>query len=77
VTEFQKILQTKEALNEFMCISQMFRDGNCFPWAYYERVKFILGEKFDTIFPELVALLPDLNKQQVCCFFNQNKLNLI
>lgn len=65
VSEFQKTLKTPESMQEFRQASQMFRDGNYFPKSYYETCKFVLGAGFDTIFPELLALLPDIEKQQV------------
>jgi E3 ubiquitin-protein ligase ZNF598 len=65
VEEFEKVLKTNEAMQEFRLLSQMFRDGNYFARSYYESCKHVLGEKFDTLFPELIALLPDIEKQQV------------
>ncbi|XP_062552765.1 E3 ubiquitin-protein ligase ZNF598 [Armigeres subalbatus] len=64
VTHFQRALKKPEALNEFRTISQMFRDGMYNPAPYYEHCKVALGEKFSEIFPELVALLPNITKQQ-------------
>lgn len=43
----------------------MFRDGQYFAKAYYESCRIVLGENFNEIFPELLALLPDIDKQQV------------
>lgn len=62
---FQSVLKTQETLSEFVSISQMFREGNYYPSAFYEHCKIVLGVKFDEIFPELLALLPDIQKQQV------------
>ncbi|KAL7049251.1 hypothetical protein ACKWTF_003642 [Chironomus riparius] len=64
VDEFQKVLKTNESMQEFRLLSQMFRDGSYFARSYYESCKGVLGEKFDTIFPELLALLPDIDRQQ-------------
>lgn len=64
VEEFQKVLKTNESMQEFRLLSQMFRDGNYFARSYFESCKGVLGEKFDTIFPELLVLLPDIEKQQ-------------
>lgn len=33
--------------------------------SYYDHVKIALGDEFESIFPELIALLPDINKQKV------------
>lgn len=63
--DFEKILKTHEQMQEFKLLSQMFRNGNYFARSYYESCKGVLGEKFDVIFPELIALLPDIEKQQV------------
>lgn len=65
VEEFQKVLKSHESMQEFRVLSQMFRDGNYFARSYYESCKGVLSEKFDTIFPELLVLLPDIEKQQV------------
>ncbi|XP_065084383.1 E3 ubiquitin-protein ligase ZNF598 isoform X2 [Ochlerotatus camptorhynchus] len=64
VTHFQRALKNPEALSEFRTISQMFRDGMYNPGPYYEHCKAALGERFADIFPELVALLPNITKQQ-------------
>lgn len=66
VEEFQKVLKTNESMQEFRLLSQMFRDGNYFARSYYESCKGVLGEKFDSLFPELLVLLPDIDRQQVC-----------
>lgn len=68
VNEFQKWLKTSESMQEFRLVSQMFRDGNYFAKSYYETCKLVLGAGFDSIFPELLALLPDIEKQQVSVF---------
>lgn len=65
VGEFKKALKTSETMQEFRNVSQMFRDGDYFPKSYYETCKFVLNDYFDTIFPELLTLLPDIEKQQV------------
>lgn len=65
VGEFTKALTTPEKMQEFRHVSTLFRDGNYFPKSYYETCKHVLGAGFDSIFPELLALLPDIEKQQV------------
>jgi hypothetical protein len=65
VDEFQQILTSNDQMQEFRLLSQMFRDGNYFARSYFESCKGVLGEKFNTIFPELLVLLPDIEKQQV------------
>lgn len=51
--------------DEFSNISKLFREDKCNARAYYEHCEAVLGERFESIFPELLALLPDINKQQV------------
>lgn len=63
--ECEKILVTNEKMQEFKQLSQKFRSGDYFARSYYESCKGVLGEKFNIIFPELIALLPDIEKQQV------------
>lgn len=65
VGQFQKALKSPESMQEFRNVSQMYRDGNYFAKSYYETCKHVLGVEFESIFPELLALLPDIEKQQV------------
>lgn len=53
------------AVDEFRNVSKLFRSGLCNARAYYEHCEAVLGDRFESIFPELLALLPDINKQQV------------
>uniref|UniRef100_A0A182XZA1 RING-type E3 ubiquitin transferase n=1 Tax=Anopheles stephensi TaxID=30069 RepID=A0A182XZA1_ANOST len=64
VTHFQRALKNQDALMEFRTISQMFRDGQYEASAYYDHCKIALGDRFQEIFPELIALLPTIAKQQ-------------
>ncbi|XP_058126302.1 E3 ubiquitin-protein ligase ZNF598 [Anopheles ziemanni] len=64
VTHFQRALKDQAALAEFRTISQMFRDGQYNASAYYEHCKIALGDRFQEIFPELIALLQNIAKQQ-------------
>lgn len=76
MTNFQNTLTTANVIEEFRKISQMFRDGSYGTQPYYEHCKVALGDQFNEIFPELLALLPDISKQQVNNFFfilNQTK----
>lgn len=52
-------------MNEFKIISQMFRENAYSAVPYYDHCKAALGERFTEVFPELLALLPDIGKQQV------------
>lgn len=70
MTNFQNTLTTANVIEEFRKISQMFRDGSYGTQPYYEHCKVALGEQFNEIFPELLALLPDISKQQVKFFYS-------
>ncbi|XP_055374209.1 E3 ubiquitin-protein ligase ZNF598 [Condylostylus longicornis] len=61
---FEQALQTVEAFNEFRKISSEFRQGKYNAAAYFEECQIALKDKFNEIFPELLALLPDISKQQ-------------
>lgn len=75
VTYFKDILKTTESLEEFRQISQQFREGICNAQSYYEHCQFALKDKFDIIFPELLSLLPDINKQQELYLVHSQRLN--
>lgn len=59
--------------DEFSNISKLFRSDKCNARAYYEHCEAVLGERFESIFPELLALLPDIYKQQVKLKRNRTK----
>uniref|UniRef100_A0A2M4BBR1 RING-type E3 ubiquitin transferase n=1 Tax=Anopheles marajoara TaxID=58244 RepID=A0A2M4BBR1_9DIPT len=63
-TQFHKSLKNPTAFNEFKRMSQMFLDGQYNGAAYYEQCKCALGDRFNDTFPELIALLPNIAKQQ-------------
>ncbi|XP_055321640.1 E3 ubiquitin-protein ligase ZNF598 [Sitodiplosis mosellana] len=63
VSHFMKSLKAP-AVDEFRNLSKLFRSGLCNASAYYEHCEAVLGDRFESIFPELLALLPDINKQQ-------------
>lgn len=65
VNIFRQTLTEPEAMNEFKIISQMFRENAYSAVPYYDHCKAALGERFNEVFPELLALLPDIGKQQV------------
>ncbi|KAJ6644453.1 E3 ubiquitin-protein ligase [Pseudolycoriella hygida] len=60
---FQKN-EEPEAVEQFQEISRLFIQGSYLALPYYQHCKFALKDKFDVIFPELLVLLPDINKQQ-------------
>lgn len=52
-------------VNNFKQISQMFINGLYKTEPYYEDCRVVLGGRFEELFPEMLALLPDIGKQQV------------
>lgn len=51
-------------LNEFRQLSHLFKQGSYSAKSYYDYCRKCLGQQFDIIFPELLALLPDIKKQK-------------
>ncbi|XP_055859365.1 E3 ubiquitin-protein ligase ZNF598 [Episyrphus balteatus] len=74
VGHFKDALKTPEALEEFRQISQKFREGIYKAQSYYEHCQAALRDKFDIIFPELLSLLPDINKQQELYLVHSQRL---
>lgn len=64
VEKFMSAINSNERIYEFKQISIMFRNGDFPSEKYYERCKKEIGSEFEQIFPELLVLLPDINKQQ-------------
>lgn len=60
-----RVVNNSEMLQEFRNVSRLFVDGDYFPKSYYETCQYILGERFEEIFPELLVLLPSIERQQV------------
>lgn len=75
VSHFQDALKTTEAMEEFRHISQKFREGVYKTLPYYEHCQAALKDRFDDIFPELLVLLPDINKQQELYLVHTQRLN--
>jgi hypothetical protein len=57
-------LMDSDTIKEFKTYSAKFRDGSMSPEQYYEYCKAILEVNFKELFPELLVLLPDIDKQQ-------------
>lgn len=53
-----------EAIREFRNYSNLFRSGTLPARMFYDHCKAVLSEKFSEVFPELLVLLPDIEKQQ-------------
>lgn len=64
VAKFMEVLTSPESFNEFKQLSQMFREGTFSSESYYKHCVKCLGKAFDEVFPELLALLPDISRQQ-------------
>ena len=53
-----------DMIKEFKTYSTKFRDGDMAADQYYEYCRAVLGPNFKELFPELLVLLPDVEKQQ-------------
>lgn len=76
VTQFYGVLQRPDIVDEFKMISQLFITGSYLAQPYYEHCVAALADKFDAVFPELLALLPDISKQQVSGYWKFYFINL-
>ncbi|CAG9827142.1 unnamed protein product [Diabrotica balteata] len=63
IKRFMNILDN-DSIKEFKTYSDLFRNGAYPTNKYYEHCKEVLRDQFDDVFPELLVLLPDLEKQQ-------------
>ncbi|XP_022123637.2 E3 ubiquitin-protein ligase ZNF598 [Pieris rapae] len=64
VKNFAAALGTTAAVEDFKVASRAFRDSITSAEEFYEHCKIALGNKLEDLLPELVALLPDIGKQQ-------------
>lgn len=64
IEKFMTILNNNDVIREFKNYSELFRSGTLPASKYYEHCKCILGTDFEDVFPELLVLLPDIEKQQ-------------
>ncbi|RZC39782.1 hypothetical protein BDFB_001107 [Asbolus verrucosus] len=53
-----------DMINEFKAYSSQFREGTMSPDGYCDYCEAVLGANFGDLFPELLVLLPDIDKQQ-------------
>lgn len=51
-------------IDDFLQLSAQFRRGKMHASAFYSGCRRLLGDAFPEVFPELLALLPDIAKQQ-------------
>ncbi|XP_076242841.1 E3 ubiquitin-protein ligase ZNF598 isoform X2 [Calliopsis andreniformis] len=64
-TKVNEVLRQHDQIEEFRCISGLFRQGTCSPQDYYTHCREVMGfSAFENVFPELLVLLPDITKQQ-------------
>jgi len=65
VEQVREALGCAQNLNEFLQMSALFRQGSLSADAYYTHCHQAIGpHAFSYIFPELLVLLPDIDKQQ-------------
>ncbi|CAH1113630.1 unnamed protein product [Psylliodes chrysocephalus] len=78
IKQFMTILNN-DAIKEFKTYSDLFRNSAYPITKYYEYCKEVLGDKFDDVFPELLVLLPDIEKQQELyrVFDGKTKKNMV
>lgn len=56
---------SQESFDEFKSVSAAFRQGDTDAMTYYNTCEKLIGkDNFNNIFPELLVLLPNINKQQ-------------
>lgn len=64
VKKFAVALGGAAAVEDFKVASRAFRDGLIGADEFYRHCESALGAQLEEVFPELVALLPDIGKQQ-------------
>ncbi|XP_041978513.1 E3 ubiquitin-protein ligase ZNF598 [Aricia agestis] len=64
VKKFVDALGSAEAVEDFKVASRAFRDSIISAEEFYRHCKSAMGSELDAVFPDLVALLPDIAKQQ-------------
>ncbi|CAG9773661.1 unnamed protein product [Ceutorhynchus assimilis] len=62
--KFMEVLNDEKSMKHFMTLSGDFRSGAVDGKKYYQECRKIFANKFDDIFPELLVLLPVVEKQQ-------------
>ncbi|KAI8039514.1 E3 ubiquitin-protein ligase ZNF598 [Drosophila gunungcola] len=75
VDEVMGLIQTPQALEVFRILSSKFRDGSCSGQSYYMHCQDVLFDSFYNLFPELLAMLPDISKQQELYLVHKQHLN--
>lgn len=75
VDKVNQVLE-QELIDEFRFISGLFRQDLCNAEDYYERCHAVMGALiFESVFSELLVLLPDIKKQQELFKVHKKKVN--
>lgn len=65
VAKLNQVLVQQDKIEEFRYVSGLFRGGTCDAEEYYIHCRKVMGANaFESVFPELLILLPDIAKQQ-------------
>ncbi|XP_071644247.1 E3 ubiquitin-protein ligase ZNF598 [Temnothorax longispinosus] len=65
VAKLNAVLVDQDKIEEFRYVSGLFRGGTCDAQEYYTHCREVMGASaFESVFPELLVLLPDIVKQQ-------------
>lgn len=65
VAKIREVLGLQESIEEFRYLSGLFRQGSCNAEDYYKRCRTAMGlSAFANVFPEMLVLLPDIDKQR-------------
>lgn len=65
VARLNEVLVHQDKIDKFRYVSGLFRGGTCDAEEYYTHCREVMGsDAFENVFPELLALLPDIAKQQ-------------
>lgn len=65
VAKLNAVLVEQDKIEEFRYVSGLFRGGTCDAQEYYTHCCEVMGASaFESVFPELLVLLPDIAKQQ-------------
>lgn len=65
VAKLNEVLIEQDKIEEFRYVSGLFRAGTCDAKEYYTHCREVMGTNaFESVFPELLVLLPDIVKQQ-------------
>lgn len=64
VEKFKAVLKNSEEIQQFKVYSDMFRVGEIPAEKYYDHCQHFMDSEFNKLFPELLVLLPNVQKQQ-------------